>query len=197
MSILNSDQIADLITTGEVAATYGRANLVFRFTREADGFSRYPWEEYDGFGIVSGWESRQKRPCERILATDGRACLFYDVQESMQKAKREGWGLPVAEAKGLTKKQIAAAAVERDFQYCKKWAAGDIWWECLGVTVYMDGYELGSEYMGGIESNADAGYIAATVGDLVAQLETSLVKEAESRISGYIALLEAAALLGK
>ena len=51
-----------------------------------------PWENADCYGIVSKWERRDKRPCERILCKDGPYLRFYDVAESTKKALRDGWG---------------------------------------------------------------------------------------------------------
>lgn len=51
-----------------------------------------PWEEEDGHGPVTGWERRDKRPGELILAEDGRAKLFYDFAEACRIARRDGWG---------------------------------------------------------------------------------------------------------
>lgn len=191
MAILNNDQIAYLVAYGEVQVSYGEANLECRMTREPDDCLDYPWKEYDGHGIVSDWENRAKRPYERVLAYDGGRSMFYDVQGSIEKARKEGWGLPEEEAKGLTKKQIAAAAVERDFKYCKKWANEGIWWDVIGVSVYVNNDKLDSEYIGGIESTADRDTIRNLVGDLVAQIEARLVGEATNRVQLYNAILEA------
>lgn len=51
-----------------------------------------PWEEHDGHGPVSEWESRAKLPGEIIINQDGESRRFYDFAAACQIARRDGWG---------------------------------------------------------------------------------------------------------
>ena len=50
-----------------------------------------PWDHSDGHGVVSDWETRDKRPGELILNQNGRSKRFYDFAASVKKARAEGW----------------------------------------------------------------------------------------------------------
>lgn len=60
---------------------------------EYDDFMGAPWDEHDGHGIVSDWESRDKHAGEYVLSSDRNSKRFYDYAGTMKKAKAEGWGL--------------------------------------------------------------------------------------------------------
>lgn len=125
----------------------------FKVAYYFDDIMGAPWEESDGHGIISGWERRDKRPGERILAEDGRAKLFYDVQATMRKAKKEEWN--TAPCQWRTKGEQAAAAVEKDFQRMQAWARGDWHWVIVEVALLdKDGKEtLHADSLGGVESD--------------------------------------------
>jgi hypothetical protein len=63
-----------------------------------------PWEETDGHGPVTEWESRDKLPGELILNDDGRngRKRFYDYAEACRIARRDGWGTLPAPLKVTT-----------------------------------------------------------------------------------------------
>ena len=44
-----------------------------------------PWDNSDCHGIVSDWETRDKRPGELILNQNGRSKRFYDFAASVKK----------------------------------------------------------------------------------------------------------------
>lgn len=188
--MLNTEQLKTLAKTGSVSVTRNGVKIGFRFSQEPDSDLRAPWVEYDGYGIISEWEARNKLPNERILAQDGRFFLFYDVTETMKKAKKEGWSLPEIERKNLTPKQIIAKAVERDFRYCQRWAAGEIWWTVLKLSVFVDDEELEdiTQYLGGVESNVSEDCLAEYAGDLVAQASAALRAAIESKTKTFSAL---------
>lgn len=120
-----------------------------------------PWEEADSHGVVSEWERRDKRPSERILCKDGACSRFYDVVESTRKALREGWGVQDSSCENMTKRQIAAHAVDADFKRLRAWCNGEWGYMCLEVfPLTEDGDELKSkaQYIGGVESD-DEEYI--------------------------------------
>lgn len=159
--------------------------LTFAYAIEPDPCMGAPWLECDGHGPVSDWTSRDKQPGEWTLSSDRRSRLFYDAQEAQRIALRDNWGID-AEARAAwaqrsgrepTRKQVAAAAVRRDFDYLRRWCEDD-WYYCiLCVTLLdVDGNETEEQdYLGGVESDsADhiancarelADGIAARIGD--------------------------------
>lgn len=134
----------------------------FDFTMEIvdDNDSRPPWKRGDGYGVVSEWRTYHrggnitKRPWERVLHRDGCSYRLYDMRASRAKAIKEGWG--IAESDGLTRKQIIAAAVEKDFQFHRGWCNNT--WCYVGVVVAHAadaGYnDSTTASLWGIESNA-------------------------------------------
>ena len=120
-----------------------------------------PWEKTDCYGVVTEWERRDKRPCERILCKDGPYSRFYDVAESIKKALRDGWGVGDSSNENMTKRQIAAHAVDADFKRLRGWCTGE--WGYVYLEIFPlteDGDELKSkaQCIGGVESD-DEDYI--------------------------------------
>lgn len=95
-----------------------------------------PWEEHDGHGIVSDWETRDKRPGERVLCSDRNSHRFYDFAATMKKAKEEGWGCGVHPGgetckcgkRHKTHGECLACAVEQDFEHLRGWCNDDWHW---------------------------------------------------------------------
>jgi len=123
-----------------------------------------PWKEGDGHGPVSGWTRRDKRAGERILSSDHGANRYYDFAGAVEIAKRDGWGLAEKELTDLTrklgrapsKKQIASAAAERDFQLLQDWC--DDGWHWIFVDVVLhdpDDVEISRDSLGGVEDYTD------------------------------------------
>lgn len=127
-------------------------DLVFRVERDDD--MGPPWEEHDGHGVVSDWTTRDKRPGERVLAADGRSKRYYDVQASVEIAKRDGWDAPPY---GGTSGEKAARAVASDFDHLKRWCDDEWYWCCIIVSVSKNGVML-DEYaasLGGVDSDSE------------------------------------------
>lgn len=79
-----------MIFDGEIIKKEG---YVFKVFLPDDDRNIPPWEDYDGHGPVSDWESRGKHPGEWVLNSDYGSKRFYDAQEANKIAKRDGWGL--------------------------------------------------------------------------------------------------------
>lgn len=150
-----------------------------------------PWERAEGHGPVSDWTTRDKRPGEVELSSGHGRKRFYDWQEATAIAKRDGWGLSpahlltLAALKGRkpTRKEIAAEAVRRDFEFLRSWCNDQ--WHYVGVVVFELPHdkELNPESVAddlpfkylphasiwGIESNADS-YLAETAEELIGEL---------------------------
>lgn len=137
-----------------------REGLRFRINIEDDPDFGPPWDEGDGQGIISDWETRDKKPGERVLNTDRSSKRFYDIQATTAKAKQEGWGLAperIAEwtakaGRAPTKKQITAAAVEHNYKWMRGWCTDQ--WRYCGIIVTLLG-EVGD---GGMDDNVENDY---------------------------------------
>ena len=130
----------------ETHITRNGTTLVVEYYYDAD--SGAPWRECDGHGVVSEWIHRDKKPGERVLHADHHMRLYYDVQQTTAIALRDGWG--VAGQTFATKRQQAAAAVEADFQYLRRWCQDD--WFYIGIVVRTEDAAV-SHSLWGIESD--------------------------------------------
>src|SRR6202000_1671996 len=146
-----------------------------------------PWDWSDGHGVVSNWTTRDKYPGERVLASDRSSKRYYDVAETTKIAKRDGWGLGEKELKALatalarepTKGEIIARAVERDFDYLRRWCNDD--WTY--VTVAVEHVESGdTEYLGMVESE-DIEYLASCARELADEIASRLDTELAADIA--------------
>ena len=139
-----------------------------------------PWEECDGMGDVSDWTSRDKKPCERLLYQDRGSKRFYNIQSTIEKATKEGWGLGPDHLLKLTeklkrtptRKEIIAEAVERDFDYLRRWCNNEWYYAVLHVTLLIDGVETEHEaYLGGVEYDwySSDEYVAETAREMASE----------------------------
>jgi hypothetical protein len=154
----------------EAYETYdiAHAGMRFRVEYHYDASTREPWKEHDGHGIVSDWTTRGKSPGERVLASDRGRKRYYDAAESLKIAKRDSWG-PTIE--GMTKAQVAADAVERDFQHLRAWCNDGWHWAGVVVTLLdVDGETTHeSVALWGIESSETA-YLEYTALELAGEI---------------------------
>lgn len=113
-----------------------------------------PWEEHDGHGVVSEWRPlKSKKPSERVLHEDRGSARFYDWQQSIERAKRDGWDAPPY-GEG-TAGERAHRAVQRDFDSLKAWCNDEWHWCCVVLGVSKGGIEIdeNAASLGGIEVN--------------------------------------------
>ena len=137
---------------------FNRGGRVFKIEFPVDESHEPPWENDCGSGIVSDWTRRAKAPGERLLCEDRGGKRFYDWQETMKIAKRDGWGLRDEEKAALasrlgrapTRKQVIAEAVERDFERIRQWCNDQ--WQYVGVVV-TDLESEECESLWGVESD--------------------------------------------
>lgn len=140
---------------------------------ERDEYTREPWKDFDGHGVVSEWTSRDKRPGERVLTEDHESKRFYDVEASMAVARKDGWGCGNHD-RHPTKGERAACGVEQDFQRMRAWCRDE--WEWIGVIVTLydaEGEEVADSSCWGIESDSD--YWADVAADLIMELASGHV----------------------
>jgi len=117
-----------------------------------------PWKDDDGHGPVSEWTTRDKRPGERVLNSDGHSKRYYDFSEAVKLARKDGWDAkPYHKAfPNETASQQAVRAAESDFKYLQDWCEDR--WCYVGVIVILrdaDGEELGKDSLWGVESCGD------------------------------------------
>lgn len=154
-----------------------------RITCEVDGFTITarierdddmgpPWKEHDGHGPVSEWVRRGKRPGERVLSEDRGSKRYYDWQEAIEIARRDGWD---AKPYGTgTKGEQAERAVKSDFDAMKAWCDDEWSWCMVVLAMSKNGIEL-EDYaacLGGIELNhpqSDSGndYLTEVANDML------------------------------
>ena len=147
----------------------------FTFTArmEGDMDADHPWEQDDGHGPVSEWTRRDKTPGEVILHSDGSARRYYDMQEAVKIALRDGWGLdpnvPLLKT-GATKGQIAAEAARRDYEHLKAYCEGR--WHYCGVVISVsrNGITLDNNAyaLWGLETD-NADYLNEAANDLLGE----------------------------
>ena len=115
-----------------------------------DGFHCLPWIEEDGWGEIRTANRRyggrpRKRPGEVFIHEEQGTFWIYDVQATQAKALREGWGI-TGDTTGLTKRQVAALAVQRDMEAARKWLSGDLFYISINVSLVDDpdtGHNIG------------------------------------------------------
>ena len=177
---------------------------------EADTDHGAPWEENDGHGHVTDWETRDKRPGEVVLTHDRYTKRFYDVAETMRTARRDAWGLsPDAMARFLerrefawrnranrrrletvgylvgpmpkpTRGEILAEAVRLDFEFLQGWCLDR--WHYVGVCVYQAGDENPDPYRHAVWGieSEDVAYLWETAEALADEIEAEAAKAAEA-----------------
>ena len=144
----------------------------FKIETEQDDDPTPPWEKFDDYGVVSGWEHRKAHDREVCLIEHRGARRFYDVQASNLKAKREGWGLSPENLKKAfgdktpTKGQIRAEAVRLDMENIRQYLEGQ-WCEMVVVVTHVESGEFTS--LGGVDSR--------TVEEYKEELAAELLKE--------------------
>ena len=94
-----------------------------------------PWVENDGHGVIEKirqyYGRPDKKPGQQVMYSDSGTYWIYDFAATTKIAKRDSWGLPADQCKGLTKKQIVAKAVQNDFDFCRSWLTDQ--WHYAGV----------------------------------------------------------------
>jgi hypothetical protein len=135
--------------------TFEHNGNTFRFRTEYDDTHGAPWVEEDGHGPVSEWTTRAKRPGERVLCRDGRSYRYYDFQQAVALAKRDGWD--AEPYRTGSRGETATRAAEADFRRLNAWCEDR--WNYVGVIVNLvddfgDDMEGTEHSLWGIESDA-------------------------------------------
>jgi hypothetical protein len=98
-----------------------------------------PWTDCC-HGEVTDWVRRGKNAGEKVLNESCGSYRYYDFQGTIKRAKSEAWGC--SDTEGLTPKQIATKAVERDYEALKAWC-NDEWFYCgVVLSVFKDDIEI-------------------------------------------------------
>src|SRR5262245_46751340 len=114
-----------------IMETFSYKGRRYRLEIEPDHDAGAPWETSDGHGPVTEWTSREKRPGERVIATDRTHKRFYDYAEAVRIARRDQWGTADGRQPGETAGAYAARAVEADYQFLRGWCRDE--WSYVGV----------------------------------------------------------------
>jgi hypothetical protein len=116
---------------------------------------------------------------------------YYDFKATIKLAARDSWGVSpedieaytATHGKAPTAKQIRAMAVEADFEYLRKYLAGDVAWYSICVT-RVDSGEC--EYLGGILCEGDDAYMMDCARELAEQIRYTL-EQREKTLDLHIA----------
>jgi hypothetical protein len=123
---------------------------------ESDDAQGPPWDSEDGHGPVSDWTTRAKRPGEITLVVDHPHKRYYDFQEAVKIAKRDGWDAePYSDTE--TSGQRAAKAAMADYNRMRQWCSD--YWGYVGLIVCLvddddDPIDDTNASLWGIESDA-------------------------------------------
>lgn len=157
-----------MLNSGDIFE-YKSKKFVIEYEQDDSGDA--PWEVSDMHGPVSDWTTRSKSPGEWVLSKDRGSYRYYDAQEAMKIAKKDGWdAAPYNE--GETKGQRAAKAVKSDFEYLRSWCNDE--WTYLVVIVYATDDEGEKDparrsVLGGVESSSND-YILEVAQELADEL---------------------------
>ena len=142
----------------------------------SDDCGLVPWEEDSFHGPVSDWTTRDKRAGEMVLSENRGSRLYYDFAEACRIALRDEWGV---EGMIGTRRQIAAEAARRDFEYLRAWC-NDEWYYCgIVMEVYRGGVCIDDHAasLWGIECNFPAvqpnGYLMEVANELLNEAVTA------------------------
>lgn len=158
----------NVIFDGDIIEKAGHA---FRVSITPDYDCGLPWEDMNGLGVIRKTSKRHvdgysdKSPGERPMNNPDRNeyQFFYDIPETLKKARLEGWGLSPEHVDELskrlkrqpTKREIIREAVERDFKFCSGFINDE--WQYYNVSVYPDGEENDYQYcLGGVDDYVDS-----------------------------------------
>ena len=158
----------------DVVERSGQAYLVEIFL---DDDTTPPWKREEGHGSVTDWTKTDKRPGEWILCEDHGFKRYYNFQEAIKTALKDGWDAPPY--KTGTRGQTAERAVKADFKRLQDWC-NDVW-RYVGVVVTLvpedeDPDEVKTDNthaIWGVESD----YTNLFRDELISEIEYELVKE--------------------
>lgn len=157
-----------------------------------------PHEHEDGHVVVYEAHKTEKRQGDSEIAYLGHGrSLFLDHRASMEKALREGWGLPPKEFERLsqqlerfaTEEEMALSAVMLDADYIRDWYH-DRWHWCWyrikikdpgGRTVYRD-------TLGGIDSPSLEEFQEEAVENAKYWLDKELAEQQDAAARGIITI---------
>lgn len=125
-----------------------------------------PWEDSDAHGVVSDWEHRGEANGRWLLSQDGNSYRYYDWRETLEIAKRDGWGLG-----------DPMDAVRKNYDYLHAWCNDR--WSYVGLIVEL--YDADDEL---IEEDSCWGYES--------YCEDYLCSEARSWLTGMVKRYRAA-----
>ena len=144
-----------------------------------------PWEEYGdhAYGVFRLarclYGRPSKAPGEVLIHLESSRYLVYDVQASQAKALKDGWGID-GDTTGMTRRQIAAAAVKRDMDNVRRWLEGALYY--ISILVELENDSNYSDTVGGVEygwGREDSAYAEELAHSMAEALVKSYLKDAE------------------
>jgi len=135
---------------------------------EVDEDHGAPWDEEDGHGPVSEWTNRDKRPGELVLNEDRGSKRYYDMQEAVKIARRDGWDAPPYGGKPGEK---AARAARRDYELLRRWCNNEWFYWVVILSVAKNGITLDDHAacVGGVGVDDDESYLAECAEDMLSE----------------------------
>jgi hypothetical protein len=114
------------LSSGELFEYKGRT---FHFYTNPDQSMGPPWEQEDGHGVITEWSAdNEKRESLHVLNDRGGPAYFYDIEATLEVAKRDGWGPGTPEE-----------AVQADYERMRGWCWDE--WSYVGVIVMLIKYD--------------------------------------------------------
>lgn len=144
--------------------TFERGGRTFTVEFWHDECMGPPWKEIDGHGPVREERASRgngKRSGERVLHKDGDYLWLYDWQEATRIAKRDGWGISREDRIAFawkhwrcpTNKEVVRMAVQRDFDYLRRWCNDEWHWQTVVVRCDDELHGKIDRSLGGVASD--------------------------------------------
>lgn len=182
-----TEQFTKTVAHGDTIALTD--NIQARVTIVADDYQSAPWQEQDGVLDIKCAKAAvwSEKAGDTVIHSESGSVWYYNLPKAIEKAKKEGWGLPKDEAEGLAKRQITVRAVEHNAKWCAGFLRGAWHYVAIGLVLETtEGEELAFDNMGGFEDTDGEG-IAETLNGFLAGFRRDLPRHR----AGYVAELEA------
>lgn len=121
----------------KITVTHEGQDFTFRVKTAPDHDAAPPWVDDDGHGPVTRWVMRGPMGGERLLSVgaDGNCFRYYDWDEALVIAERDGWDAKPYNEGQQSKREQAEKAVKADFEYLQRWCREE--WHYVSVTVTL------------------------------------------------------------
>lgn len=138
-----------------------------------------PWENSDGHGVVTDWQSRDENLEGWELNSDRSSYRYYDWRATLPIAIRDGWDAPPY--KTGTPREQAMRAIKLDYEYLRGWCNGD--WCYVGLIVTLkdeNGEVIDEDSCWGYDAESDE-YLCSEARSWLAHMLRKARKEKHER----------------